>query len=50
MELEHFKACSWINGIHIKLAMELQVYYFNWITAKKKKKAGAYSGISDSIP
>ena len=48
MELEHFKACSWINGIHIKLAMEFQVYYFNWIK-EKKKKASAYSGVSDSI-
>lgn len=38
MELGHLKACSWINDIHIKLAMEFQVYYFNWIKAKQKKK------------
>lgn len=34
VELGHFKACSWSNDIHIKLAMEFQVYYFNWIKAK----------------
>ena len=36
MELGHLKSCSWINDIHIKLAMEFQVYYFNWIKASKK--------------
>ena len=56
VELGHFKACSWINDIHIKLAMEFQVYYFNWIKAKHPpptppthKNTSAYSGISDSI-
>ena len=58
VELGHLKACSWINDIHIKLAMEFQVYYFNWIKAKQKnptknkqtkKNTSAFSGISDSI-